>query len=1702
MYTPATTLAELRSRIDTYIKTNGIGAITGQLHNDILNNFVDLVEVGDGTPIEVVELTYSALFTLYNTNALVPRQTYLITDFQTLHVIENTVERNDTNKTIPVEQLLVQAVSTNALAPLAISLNNLADYIEYDITSDYLSALKATGHKGCITKRIDYQANKEFPCDFRACVVRRWDFDFTPYGGDGIIFALPNSSINIANDFSGTHTAQKVLTSIGNSNDYFFADEDNVTFENVVIKKTFDSTKPIPNIFFGVDVVSDIQINTIRDGVSFVNKIGVTGSIQDLGVQTLHNSIFVGDNYHFDGSQGTIGNSLFTASIVDTTPLRNIKNSAILAVADPGADELGGNLRALKNLESSEILVSGTNSTTRELDALIDGLERVKIAIDYTATPGVNPSSTGWKLHLQGLKPLVNEFTTGFRQVDLSAQVNKSYVAGIYSEFEKTLAMASGTPTLNIDTLIASDPLGGIAGIWNLTAGDAGTYTIATIESYAGGMQIPLKFIPDPTIILNVDTNDVQDGFLKTSTITTVADGTLKNILSCKFESTKQRWAAYIEILGSGDVSSTGSITDNRLIRGDVGAKNIQESGITVTDTDEIQDVSEIVVNGVRVHRVIGDTLTTGIIAGGFLSINGGDGTKFDISAGSGLVIDQFTDPENPVIKLVEWTAFVGLTPTHAALLVTYIAIDDTGAVVQQDHDFTAAEKRDLITIGAPVTQDGVNIGNVSDLSHFAASSYLADDLADSIGIINESGNNFMEAATDLTIRKEAGVTFTINANRFLNPKDPHHVTTGVISPATFTRLYGDGAGGPVIEFPQTTINPEQWDDGSGVLQTVPNNQWTNQLIFFIPSGTLVLVQYGEETYASLADAEAALTSLSFTSHFPSLTGTLVRTVLTIKKGTTDLSDSSLAVFTATGKFGLGTGGGGAAGGTFQDMQDTYNNSVSPEIITDGTRQAVQFQQGSGADTDTVFEVLNGAGGLAASIAGDGLYDGAGVKTQLETAIKAAENTTYANLIALIGGNNLIPFKHYRITDHQTIHEMHNTTDPNTTNLTIPTEPLVVMALTDAILAPRAFSDLHPTDILEYKVAKTTWGDLEHANSMGYISYRKSAKGDPVYDNVQAPLDFRYCGYRRGNCQDLYRKTGLQDNYVIPNSTSITVGKSFANAAGQEVWTSDSVKITNITAITGAGTADINLNGTDYEIDLSGGVEAGIDAWIAANQATINVLLAKVLKTGVDSMDLYYPNAWADATFTETLATATATVNTTAAQKDEQDTFMFFAGDLEGSAAAQDIIIEAKAWHVDTGNPLINFTASKNIFREVKIKTISESTITRKCYHLHNVNAMSDYFFVENVNQDGYWGYSNHGSLIDSIVTVGIMQQDIESTSIHRKDGQGTTALDTVHTFVGQNNAARIIRCTNTAVEILAGGEQSFIVVEDNKNVSVPMVSDNPHNPSFFKKFNGERYESVFGSSFKDLAAITGNYPAGQAEPIEFDFDAKISNLRTTKTITGLTNIPTLNDANGYDDFCSYFNLTSTNATESIITMDGFGDREGFTRYLIPEAGLKITVGTNDASEGFVQGINVSADGDKNETIRCVWNPVIQRWYADLGDLASVNSLEIKGLTYSSELDNGDSGTADTINWTARNYQKSTLTGNCTYTFTAPTGPTNGVFRLIQGGVGNFTVTWPATVKWPGGTAPTLSTAIAAVDVISFYFDGTNYHCGFLLDSK
>lgn len=86
---------------------------------------------------------------------------------------------------------------------------------------------------------------------------------------------------------------------------------------------------------------------------------------------------------------------------------------------------------------------------------------------------------------------------------------------------------------------------------------------------------------------------------------------------------------------------------------------------------------------------------------------------------------------------------------------------------------------------------------------------------------------------------------------------------------------------------------------------------------------------------------------------------------------------------------------------------------------------------------------------------------------------------------------------------------------------------------------------------------------------------------------------------------------------------------------------------------------------------------------------------------------------------------------------------------------------------------------------------------------------------------------------------------------------------------------------------------------------------------------------------------------------------------------------------------------------------------------------------------------------------------------------------------------------AATIAWNLQTQQTAKVTLTDNRTLGAPTNMVDGytyILRVIQDGTGSRTLAYNGVFKWPGGVAPTLSTAASAIDILTFLSDGTNMY--------
>ena len=208
------------------------------------------------------------------------------------------------------------------------------------------------------------------------------------------------------------------------------------------------------------------------------------------------------------------------------------------------------------------------------------------------------------------------------------------------------------------------------------------------------------------------------------------------------------------------------------------------------------------------------------------------------------------------------------------------------------------------------------------------------------------------------------------------------------------------------------------------------------------------------------------------------------------------------------------------------------------------------------------------------------------------------------------------------------------------------------------------------------------------------------------------------------------------------------------------------------------------------------------------------------------------------------------------------------------------------------------------------------------------------------------------------------------------------------------------------------------------------------------------------------VTAGTYNNSATQNVPLVIDAKGRVTGTGAAVTITpawsSITGKPTTLSGYGITDALGLAGGTLTGALN------------------LPSNGLNVGSGQLTVSGG-----NVSASG----TVTAVnVNATTSARVGGTGAIANT-TFYVQGTV----AQNVTAVAATDIAWNAGNYFTKTITGATTFTFSS--FPASGfvmlTLKLTNGGVG--AITWPASVKWPGGTMPTLTTA--GVDIINLFTD-------------
>jgi hypothetical protein len=377
---------------------------------------------------------------------------------------------------------------------------------------------------------------------------------------------------------------------------------------------------------------------------------------------------------------------------------------------------------------------------------------------------------------------------------------------------------------------------------------------------------------------------------------------------------------------------------------------------------------------------------SSGLINGGQITINSLDNTKIDIAPLTGILVDYWTTAGKSIIYEVNYAGGTGLTVDFLnANTFSFIGIDKTNTIVQFANIPTNEERRDAIILGQLGHANLTTVNAVNDYtSVYASPIEQYRDLVNEIYLIND-GNIVYPNGSNLNINKTSGNLFGLGINFHNNEKDPNVATLAALIIATFR--YRTQTGGSTT--PVSLIDPTKYDN-AGTITTIggSGNQATNQRVFLFPNNNIV-IQYGQTIYGTLSQAVSNSQSETFVK-FSNLNAAILIGIISVTKDCTDLSNTSKARFILTTKFGENIGG--SAGISVSTLQNAYNNSTDPEIVTDSTRGAVTFKRGSAADTDNVIEVQNASAVTKFYVTGNGEFQGR-VKRRVLTIVSSSTPT-------------------------------------------------------------------------------------------------------------------------------------------------------------------------------------------------------------------------------------------------------------------------------------------------------------------------------------------------------------------------------------------------------------------------------------------------------------------------------------------------------------------------------------------------------------------------------------------------------------------------------------------------------------------------------------------------------------------------------------
>jgi hypothetical protein len=439
------------------------------------------------------------------------------------------------------------------------------------------------------------------------------------------------------------------------------------------------------------------------------------------------------------------------------------------------------------------------------------------------------------------------------------------------------------------------------------------------------------------------------------------------------------------------------------------------------------------------------NSLSSGVYI--FTGITTASTTTFTISPVSGLIIDGTSDPLTPAVLPVYYSGGTHTVINLSSATETYILLSSGATIFQQTTFPTDIQRRQNIflgKIGHANKTSIINVFNQPDFLQYPLAQLR--DMFQPIRFVNDGVYPSPNGA-NLSFNTSAGEIHGLGINYVNNTLKPNSLTVAGQSPVTFQ--YRTQTGG--TDTNTTNIIPGSYDLG-GVITAIglPAKQATNQRIYLLQNGQ-IRIQYGQTVYIDLTTAVSSLQSELFTTFINFKDNAVLIGILSLRSDATNLSDSNYARFIPASKFGELLGG--TLGLSTTTLQQAYDNSTNPEIMTNSTLDGVQFRGGTGSDLDANIIIENNAGTQTGAWYANGNLIAKNLTATTLSATTISGGTLYSgstNLYNIFAPINSSPYRTFVLTAGTTFSFTGtvntvsvNKTTGSATQINLPSSPVI-----------------------------------------------------------------------------------------------------------------------------------------------------------------------------------------------------------------------------------------------------------------------------------------------------------------------------------------------------------------------------------------------------------------------------------------------------------------------------------------------------------------------------------------------------------------------------------------------------------------------------------------------------------------------------------